>query len=281
MEDFCQEASPGKLEPVMQSLPAPRLVATDLDGTALRMDGTVSPRTVAAFARVEQSGALLVFVTGRPPRWMGGVASAVRHHGLAICANGALTYDLHTERIVESHLIAVDVLEEVVAQLRANVSGLVFSVEYEAGFAHESDFLLGGLDRKGAGAVCVDSVTGRPCAKLLALHPRMRADELQPIVHELVGHLVTATHSSGRGLIEMSAQGVTKATALAAFAAQHEIKPAQAIAFGDMPNDLPMLSWAGTSYAVANAHPDVLAAVDHVTAANNDDGVAQVLEKLF
>ncbi|TYB47079.1 HAD family hydrolase [Nonomuraea sp. PA05] len=264
----------------MQSLPAPRLVATDLDGTALRTDGTVSPRTVAAFGKVEESGAVLAFVTGRPPRWMGGVAAAVRHRGLAICANGALIYDLHTERIVESHLIAVEVLEEVVAQLRANVSELVFSVEYEAGFAHESDFLLGGLDRR-LGAVRVDSVTARPCAKLLALHPAMNADELQPVVDELVGHLVTATHSSRRGLIEMSAQGVTKASALAAFAAEHGIKDTQTVAFGDMPNDLPMLSWAGTSYAVANAHPDVLAAVDHVTAANDDDGVARVIEELY
>ncbi|MCF6467578.1 HAD family hydrolase [Nonomuraea sp. MG754425] len=264
----------------MQSHPAPRLVATDLDGTALRTDGTVSPRTVSAFGKVEESGAVLAFVTGRPPRWMGGVASAVRHRGLAICANGALIYDLHTERIVESHLITVDVLQEVVAQLRANVSELVFSVEYEAGFAHESDFLLGGLDRH-QGTVRVDSVTARPCAKLLALHPAMGADELQAVVDELVGHLVTATHSSRRGLIEMSARGVTKATALAALAARHEIKPAQAVAFGDMPNDLPMLSWAGTSYAVANAHPDVLAAVDHVTAANDEDGVARVIEELF
>ncbi|SEG77093.1 hypothetical protein SAMN05444920_104447 [Nonomuraea solani] len=264
----------------MQSLPAPRLVATDLDGTALRTDGTVSPRTVAAFGKVEESGAVLVFVTGRPPRWMGGVAGAVRHHGLAICANGALIYDLHTERIVESHLITVEVLEEVVAQLRANVSDLVFSVEYEAGFAHESDFLLGGLDRA-TGAPRVDSVTARPCAKLLALHPAMNAEELQAAVHGLVGHLVTATHSSRRGLIEMSAQGVTKATALAALAGRHDINRSQVVAFGDMPNDLPMLSWAGTSYAVANAHPDVLAAVDHVTATNDDDGVARVIEGLY
>src|ERR1041384_15136 len=121
----------------MQTLPSPRLVATDLDGTALRSDGTVSPRTAAAFARVERSGSMLAFVTGRPPRWMRGVADAVRHRGQAICANGALIYDLHTERIVESHLIAVEVLEQVVAQLRANVPELAFSVEYEAGFAHE------------------------------------------------------------------------------------------------------------------------------------------------
>ncbi|MER7503695.1 HAD family hydrolase [Nonomuraea pusilla] len=267
----------------MHSLATPRLVATDLDGTALRTDGTVSSRTVAAFARVEESGAALVFVTGRPPRWMRPVADAVRHRGLAVCANGALVYDLHTERIVESHLIAVDALQEVVAQLRANVPGLAFSVEYEGGFAHESDFLIGRLDRKTQNVVCADSasLTSRPCAKLLALHPGMGPDELLATVHELVGHLVTATHSSGRGLIEMSAHGVTKATALAALAREHAVEAAEVVAFGDMPNDLPMLSWAGTSYAVANAHPEVLAAVDHVTAANNDDGVALVLEELY
>ena len=267
----------------MQTLPLPRLVATDLDGTALRSDGTVSPRTAAAFARVERSGSMLAFVTGRPPRWMRSVADAVRHRGRAICANGALIYDLHTERIVESHLITVEVLEQVVAQLRANVPELAFSVEYEAGFAHESDFPIGRLDGKVSPSAdsVVATLTAQPCAKLLALHPRMGPDPLYTTVHGLVGHLVTATHSSNRGLIEMSARGVTKASALAALAEQHDIKPSQVVAFGDMPNDLPMLSWAGTSYAVANAHPTVLAAVDHVTAANDDDGVAMVLEDLY
>ncbi|GAA4054454.1 HAD family hydrolase [Nonomuraea soli] len=261
----------------------PRLVATDLDGTALRTDGTISPRTAAAFARVEEAGAMLVFVTGRPPRWMSTVAGAVRHRGLAICANGALVYDLHTERIVESHLIDAEVVAEVVDQLRANVPDLAFSVEYEGGFAHESEFQLGGWDRKAVAGLRVgtSTLTARPCFKLLALHQRMEPDTLQTAVDELVGHLVTATHSSGRALIEMSARGVTKATALATLAERHEIKPAQVVAFGDMPNDLPMLGWAGTSYAVANAHPRVLAAVEHVTAANNDDGVAQVLEELY
>jgi Cof subfamily protein (haloacid dehalogenase superfamily) len=267
----------------MHSLPAPRLVATDLDGTALRTDGTVSPRTAAAFAKVEEFGAMLVFVTGRPPRWMGGVADTLRHRGVAICANGALVYDLHSERIVESHLIDVQVLQEVVAQLRANVPELAFSVEYEGGFAHESDFRLGSWDRQATtGSLPIRrTLTSRPCAKLLALHPEMGPDELHATVHGLVGHLVTATHSSGKGLIEMSARGVTKATALATLAERHEIKASQVVAFGDMPNDLPMLSWAGTSYAVANAHPGVLAAVDHVTAANDDDGVARVLEELY
>ncbi|MFF5208545.1 HAD family hydrolase [Streptosporangium sp. NPDC000396] len=262
---------------------SPRLVATDLDGTALRSDGTVSPRTAAAFALVENSGATLVFVTGRPPRWMHPVAGAVRHRGLAICANGALVYDLHTEKIVKSHLIAPDVLEEVVRRLREKVPDLAFSVEYEGGFAHESDFRLSGLDSKAVAGLHVGTatLTSRPCVKLLALHPRMDPDILHAVVYGLVGDLVTPTHSSGRALIEMSAHGVTKASALAALAETLEIKPAEVIAFGDMPNDLPMLRWAGTAYAVANAHAEVLAAVDHVTAANNDDGVARVLEVLY
>jgi hydroxymethylpyrimidine pyrophosphatase-like HAD family hydrolase len=53
------------------------------------------------------------------------------------------------------------------------------------------------------------------------------------------------------------------------------------VAFGDMPNDLPMLGWAGHAVAVANAHPDVLAAADEITASNDDDGVAQVIERLL
>lgn len=261
----------------------PRLVATDLDGTALRSDGTASPRTVAAFTRVEQAGATLVLVTGRPPRWMGAVATAVRHRGLAICANGALVYDLHTERIVEAHLIEVEILEKVVARLRDQVPELAFLVEYEDGFAYEPWFRLGSWDAemtRGAVLEC-PQLLARPAAKLLALHRDMDPDRLHALVQDLVGDLVTATHSSGRALIEMSALGVTKATALARLAARYGIPAADAIAFGDMPNDLPMLAWAGTSYAVANAHPAVLAAVDQVTAANDEDGVAQVLERLY
>jgi HAD-superfamily hydrolase, subfamily IIB len=270
---------------------SPRLIATDLDGTAVRSDGTVSSRTVEAFARVESAGAILVFVTGRPPRWMGGVAAAVNHRGLAICANGALVYDLHTERVVESHLIEAPVVAEVVRRLRARIPGIAFSVEYEGGFAHESEFRVSSWDAawaaRGDGVtrfglrVATATLISRPCVKLLALHEEMDPDHLLERVHAIAGDLVTATRSSGRALIEMSAYGVTKASALATLAAEHRITPDEVVAFGDMPNDLPMLIWAGTSYAVANAHPDVLAAVDHVTATNDDDGVAQVLEKYY
>ena len=81
--------------------------------------------------------------------------------------------------------------------------------------------------------------------------------------------------------LEISAPGITKASGLALVCAELGIEPADVAAFGDMPNDLPMLGWAGRGVAVANAHPDVLAAADAVTASNVDDGVAAHLEHLL
>ena len=74
----------------------------------------------------------------------------------------------------------------------------------------------------------------------------------------------------------MTAAGVNKATAVAELG----YPPEQVVAFGDYPNDIPLLTWAGLGVAMANAHPDVLAIADEVTASNDEDGVALVLERL-
>jgi Cof subfamily protein (haloacid dehalogenase superfamily) len=261
----------------------PRLIATDLDGTIVRSDGTISARTAAALERVERAGATLVFVTGRPPRWMREIADAVAHRGLAICANGAVVYDLRTETIVRTHLIEPEVIAEAVQRLRSAVPEFTFAVEYGTGFVFEAHYDLGHWDSEALGGRPVDGegLVSRPGTKLLAFHPSAHPDSLMDKAEKAVGDLVTVTHSSGRGLLEMSAQGVDKASALAELCADCGVPAADVLAFGDMPNDLPMLTWAGRSYAVANAHPDVLAMVGGHTARNDDDGVAQVLERLF
>jgi Cof subfamily protein (haloacid dehalogenase superfamily) len=261
----------------------PRLIATDLDGTIVRSDGTVSDRTVAALARVERAGAMLVMVTGRPPRWMHDIAAAVDHRGLAICANGAILYDLHTERVVRTHLIEPQVIAQVVGRLRDALPELRFAVEYPDGFVFEARYHHGRWDAEALGGRPVDGDTlvSRGGTKLLAFHPGADPDSLSAQAIKAVGDLVTVTHSSGGGLLEMSAQGITKASALGEFCNEQGITSAQVAAFGDMPNDLPMLTWAGTSYGVANAHPDVLATVTHTTASNDEDGVAQILEKYY
>jgi Cof subfamily protein (haloacid dehalogenase superfamily) len=260
----------------------PRLVATDLDGTTVRSDFTVSERTVKAFARVERAGAMLVMVTGRPPRWIPPVADAVGHRGVAICANGAMVYDLHSERVVDTHFMSAEALRDAVEVLRRSLPGLGFAVEYEDGIRYAAGYELSGWDGKRAEeSVPLEELVTKPAAKLLARHPELDSDALLAQAIELVGDLVLPTHSNGRRLIEMSARGVSKASTLAELCGEHGIDAADVVAFGDMPNDLPMLMWAGRSYAVANAHPQVLAAVDRTVAANDDDGVARTLEELY
>lgn len=260
----------------------PRLVATDLDGTVVRSDGTVSERTRAVLARVEEAGALLVLVTGRPPRWMAPVVAATGHRGLAVCANGALVYDLHREQVVRHRLLEPDAAAAVVEALRRELPGITFAVERaEGGFAREAGYRTRWPGQDPAVVAPAEQLCTEGVAKLLARHEGLGADDLLAAARECVGALGTLTHSSTEGLLEISASGVTKATGLAALADERGIEPAEAVAFGDMPNDLPMLAWAGHGVAVANAHPDVLGAADEVTSSNDDDGVAAVLDRWF
>jgi hypothetical protein len=260
----------------------PSLVATDLDGTIVREDGTISARTVAAFDRVEAAGARFVLVTGRPPRVMPPVAAAFGHRGTAVCANGALTYDMRTETIEALHLIPAPVLAAAGAALRAAVPGIGLAVEYPDGRAADYRYQAVTWDINATLPRADDATLfARPASKLLGRHFGYSCDDLLALVEPAIGGLVAVTHSNSRGLIEASPLGVTKASVVAELAAGYGIGPESVIAFGDMPNDLPLLSWAGTSCAVANAHPEVLAAASYVIGSNDDDGVAEYLEKLY
>jgi Cof subfamily protein (haloacid dehalogenase superfamily) len=262
---------------------APRVVATDLDGTIVRSDGTISARTRTALTAAEAAGVMVIIVTGRPPRWLHGIAQDTGHHGLAICANGALVYDLHTEEVVESHPLEVADARRLVDELRAAIPGLAFGVEsVDVGFAHEPAYQPRWTTDANTVVAEIETLLSTPVAKLLGRHEGMGSDELLARARAVVGEqLATLTHSSRDGLLEISAAGISKASTLETVCAARGFIAADAIAFGDMPNDLPMLAGAGQSVAVANAHPEVLAAADEVTASNDEDGVAQVLERWF
>jgi Cof subfamily protein (haloacid dehalogenase superfamily) len=253
----------------------PRLIATDLDET-------ISDRTVAAFARAEQAGARFVLVTGRPPRVMKSVAAAFGHRGTAICANGALTYDMATDQVIGQRLIPPEDLAAAVAALRAAIPGIGIAVEYADGHAADELYQAARWNvNTTIPRVPDDVLFARPAAKLLGRHMSHTPDELLAAAAPVLDGLVNVSHSNGKSLIEVSAADVSKASSLALLAARLGIGPQAVVAFGDMPNDLPMLAWAGTSCAVANAHPDVLAAATHVIGGLADDGVAAYLEGLF
>jgi HAD superfamily hydrolase (TIGR01484 family) len=257
-----------------------RLVATDLDGTLLRGDGLCSARTRAALAAVESAGIQVVMVTARPPRWVHDLADLVGDHGLILCCTGAFVYDIRSREVIEQQCIAAEDVGRIAVDLRKALPGIVFAVESRLGFGREVDY---SDEFTMPGDVCAsvleDLLDPLP-GKLLARCEDMSSERFLQVVERVVGDRAVVSYSGARGLAEISAVGVTKAVALAALCASRGIDSAEVFAFGDMPNDLPMLRWAGRSFGVANAHADVLAMVDEVCASNEEDGVAQVLEAL-
>lgn len=257
----------------------PRVVATDLDGTLLRSDGSLSPRTRRAIAAAEDTGVTVVFVTARPPRRLDEFADVIGPHGIALCANGAFVYDVAARAVTEHYSIRRTVLDEVVADLRAAIPQIVFAVERADGMGREEGFrtiwgrhdcVVGGLAE----------LTSQPVGKLLGRCDEMDPDAFHERVAEVVEGRVELGYSGAVGLAEITAGGVTKAAGLARWCKRHDVDSPATWAFGDMPNDLPMLAWAGRSHAVANAHRDVLTTVDVVVPSNDDDGVAVTLEDL-
>ncbi|WP_439937808.1 Cof-type HAD-IIB family hydrolase [Nocardia sp. N13] len=261
----------------------PRLVATDLDGTLLHSDGTVTARTRAVLDVLDARGVPVVFTTGRPIRWMADLWEAVGGHGLAICSNGGIVYDVARREVRTARTIPAEVLLDVAALLRAEVPGTVFALEKTTGFAREPGFMprlkVNLADDVAQGSF--EDIVDDTVVKLLARHEDLEAEPYWQRVADVVGEQVVTTWSSVGTLVEISAAGVTKATTLASIAAEMGLGPEEVVAFGDMPNDLPMLEWAGTSYAMANAHASVQALADHLAPSNDDDGVAAVLSELF
>ena len=259
----------------------PRLVATDLDGTLVHSDGSVTARTRAVLTVLEERGVVVVFVTGRPLRWAEDVFEHVGEHGLAIVSNGALVWDVHRHEVRDLHAMTPETGLEVARLIRDAVPGSTFAVETLAGIGLESGFLERHRVPDGSRRGALKELFDTPAVKLLARHEELDAQAFWDRAAEVVGDLAVITWSSSATLLEISAPGVTKASTLALVAADLGIGAAEVVAFGDMPNDLPMLAWAGTSYAVANAHPTVLAAAGRVAPRNDDDGVAVALAELF
>jgi hypothetical protein len=262
-----------------------RLVATDLDGTLLRCDETISGRTAAVLQRITAEGGHVALVTGRPVRWLAKVYAQLPTPVPAVCANGAVVYDPAADIALHTMPLLPRTLAEVCRRLRAEVPEVAFAVEVADGrtMRHERTYPLrwDSADPAIRAVASMDDLCGEPAVKLLARASDLDPDAFTTIVLGCVAGLAEATHSSLSGLVEISAVGVTKAAGLAWLCGRLGVEATDVLAFGDMPNDIPMLAWAGRSVAVANAHATVLEVADDITASNEEDGVAAYLEDHF
>ncbi len=247
----------------------------------MRSDGTVSAYTHDVIAALDDAGVPVVFVTGRPLRWAEEVFRYVGAHGLAVVSNGALVWDVAHDRVDLVRPIPVVTGHRVCRLIREAVPGTGFAVETVDGIALEPAFRERHQVPPGSRRGPIEEVFDAPALKLLARHEELDAQDFWDRAEAAVGDAVVITWSSSSALLEISGQGVTKASTLALLCERLGVDREQVVAFGDMPNDIPMLEWAGTAYAMANAHPTVKAVTGLEAPGNDDDGVARSLAGVF
>ena len=263
--------------------PAPAMVVTDMDGTLLDESGSkVSQRNIDALRRAGEAGARVVVATGRPVWWLGPVIEA-GFTGTAVCMNGAVVYDIAAGEIIASSPLSPLTMQNFVGALDRETDEYALAVErlgvdIQACIAEEHydhPWAFGYFQRADRATLLAE-----PAAKLLV---RGTGDSrsLALAARSAGADAVHITYSTDDGLIEVAAAGVNKGSTLAGLAGRWGIDPRDVIAFGDMPNDLEMLNWAGFGVAMGNAHPDVVAIASEVGAHHHEDGVAQILERWF
>ncbi|MEU6094199.1 HAD family hydrolase [Streptomyces sp. NPDC047079] len=260
-----------------------QLIATDLDGTLLRPDETVSARTRAALAAATAAGAAHIVVTGRAVPWTRHILDDLGYRGLAVCGQGAQVYDAGEHRLLTSVTLDRQIAGLALAKIEAEVGPLLLAASRDG---LDGEVLVGPGYRVHDGPLPYRPIRdtadlwSAPLNKVYLQHPRLGDDELAEAARQAAGGLVGVT-MAGEGIVEILPLGLTKATGLSLAARRLGMKAAVTIAFGDMPNDIPMFAWAGHSVAMANAHGDLKAVADEVTLSNEEDGIAVVLERLL
>lgn len=271
----------------------PTLIASDVDGTLIDDENRVSPRTLAALGAARSANVEFVLATGRPPRWIAeitdqfdGTDAYVRY---AVCANGAILYDAHNDRILASSTLSSDVLAKLGDLAYQLIPGCGIAAERVGQSAHDaatapfvasSGYQHAWLNPDHV-EVGDDEVFAEPAVKLLVRSPGMASGEMAARLEPAVADLAQITFSTDNGLIELSVPDTHKASGLEKLAALADLRTDAVIAFGDMPNDAEMLTWADHGVAMGHAHAAAISAADEVTIGNNEDGVARVLERWF
>lgn len=261
-------------------MPDFRLVVTDLDGTIVRTDGTVSARTHQAFERVRAAGVPVAGATGRGPRLTGMSRTDLPSATYFVLGGGGRVLDLtgpHPHVRLDRRFPG-SVLAELLPELEAEYGPLELTVE-------ALDDELAPLWSESEQWPYPDPIELHPRADMYAATIikgfLQVAPELGARLTARLWHPDVEIIQAWPGFVEIHPPGVDKASGLAVVAELLDITPDDVLYFGDQLNDVPSFSWSGHTVAVANAHPLILAMADDLTLSNDEDGVAAYLEKLF
>ncbi len=258
-------------------------VVTDLDGTLLRSDGTVSDYTCAGLNRLLDRGFRLIFATARPKESALRAVLPIAPAAPVIYSNGAATYDPVRGQTLRTQTIPTRIVREIVHHVRESFPCAQIAVDSAIPPGLGSSRTLDPEWPADWGATPGDRALWRMDSRL----PPPRSVICLMVLGSWDTHLdvprrwpVTVT-SSGQGLIEFSARSASKIAALRWLCRRLGVAMESLVAFGDMPTDAEMIEGSGLGVAVANAHKEIISAAQYVTGSNDEDGVAHFLEELF
>ncbi len=247
------------------------VLAVDLDETLLRSDGSVSPRSLETLAAWEAAGQRLVIATGRPPRSARQIPETLLHLP-CVCYNGAAIYQ-NGQPVYTRTIPAADAWQIVDSFLAAMPDSRV-GIEID-------DILYVNRPTDRPGTQFTPDLLGmaaRPAAKIIiALNEYLQAIPAANGLPTSARVLLSEKYKVAQIMPSQS----SKASALAHLMEAWGIPMGQVAAFGDDVNDVEMVAEAGLGVAMDNAVAEVKAVADRITASNDEDGVALVVEELL
>ena len=264
---------------------APRLIATDLDGTFLNARSVISEVNQRAFREAAERGVELVVATGRPWRWLD-VLEPVSDLDLhVLTSNGAVRYDLRAGEVTNHDGLDAEVVAQVIDDLRGLDTRLGFALEHLDGWSCDELYHAWSPPLIAPEPVIrpIDTALETPAVKLLVRSADLPTDQLADLLEPLIGDRLTSTWSFvvSPGMLEISSPGVTKASGLQQVLDDLGIDARDAVAFGDMPNDIAMLQLVGRGFVMANAHESLLGLGLPVAGDHDDSGVGRTVLELL
>ena len=261
-----------------------KLIASDIDGTLLKDDKSISPRTLSAIKTALEQGAVFVVSSGRSVLFCDYFEKLTGLRDIPfILYNGAriLTGPSH-DVTFRQELCPSDALWLVNAGIKAKTTVIVWT--NDTLYVNELNSRTQRYKTLALTEPVVftdpEEVTKNGASKVLWFDETDRASYLQDILNSgpIRDHINYFT--SDPRFMEIVDRNCSKALALDKLCKMYGIKKEETIAFGDGYNDLPMIEWAGLGVAMANAPAEIKERADRVTLSNEEDGVAAVIEEL-
>ena len=256
------------------------LICTDLDGTLLREDGSVSKENLAAIAHFQEEGGFFTFITGRMPYFAAPIYEKIKPNAPFGCINGGGIYDHRKKEYVYKQPISREVFE-LVDYAYENVEGIGIQVN---GFEHlyfatENSAMVAFREKTGVpNLVSPYREVTEDFGKILF------GDEREEAIQALARLLPTHPKAhmfdfirSEQTLYEILPKGVNKGNLLPRLALHLGVDMKRTVALGDYDNDVEMLKAAGLGVAVANAVPKAKEAADVITVSNEENAIARVI----